>query len=850
MDDPVQPQTPAAAPAPVRRSVLGKIVAELKHLPAWTRRNPVRAGITCLFIVLVPTCLVLLVWLMMPSEAATSVTVDQALQALDAGDRAEARRIAAEARSASKLSYHDMGRVFFVMGMAIARDAEERWSPEERRLLYMVAAKHLEEAKVHDFPEERETEGNFELGRSWHLAGEFEKSIVPLTYALQNKSPRATEARQLLSESYLRLATPNYELARKYNAEYLDDSSLDPLSRQEGILRECRIRFGLRDLAGCRRFLEQFPPESRFAPDLAIVKAKLLIAEAEALLSADPPRDQEARAALEQAIATLRSAPNKDPLVSAPPASAQYLLGICYQRIGDAEAAEAQFERVRRQHPESPEHAAAALQGAELLAGKKSYTEAVELVRIALEEGEASSSAPNPWLTPGDMERRVSGLHRMLLDAGEYDAALELADSPSGILPAWQLSLWRAATYEARSAAAERGAESLPLTKALQLRAKARADRREAGREYASLAELRELTVDYTEDLWKSAEQFSAGRDYPRAIAMTRKYLRNESRKRRPDALLLLGEAQLALDQPDQALESLSECLESFPTHPATYRARIAAALASAEKGLLAEAKQLLADNVDNDELSPRAAEWRDSLFLLGKLLHREGTELEAKSRATGVDSDDPDRLRAGLRELEQAHTDFRAAIAQLSKAVLRYPEAAQAKEAQYLLADSYRQASKWPRKRLKVVAIEASRAGLTRQSNQDLQAAVSEYDKLIAQLGDVQDSPNHTDLEKGILRNGYFAKADALFDLGRYEDAIKAYSNATNRYQNEPESLEAFVQIAACYRLLDKPGEARGTLEQAKVVLSRMKPDANFMRATPYTRDEWRQLLTWLATL
>jgi tetratricopeptide (TPR) repeat protein len=150
----------------------------------------------------------------------------------------------------------------------------------------------------------------------------------------------------------------------------------------------------------------------------------------------------------------------------------------------------------------------------------------------------------------------------------------------------------------------------------------------------------------------------------------------------------------------------------------------------------------------------------------------------------------------------------------------------------------------------MKVVTIEATRNALARQSQLDLEAAVVEYDKLIALLGDVQDSLNHTSMEKQLLRNSYFSKADALFDLGRYDDAIRAYSAASNRYQNEPESLGAYVQIAACYRLLGKPQEARGTLQQAQGVLVRMKPDADFARATPYTRDEWNQLLTWLGTL
>jgi tetratricopeptide (TPR) repeat protein len=147
------------------------------------------------------------------------------------------------------------------------------------------------------------------------------------------------------------------------------------------------------------------------------------------------------------------------------------------------------------------------------------------------------------------------------------------------------------------------------------------------------------------------------------------------------------------------------------------------------------------------------------------------------------------------------------------------------------------------------VLTIETTRVTLNRQMQRDLQAAIDGYATLIAELADDQET-THTPLEKAIVRNCYFARGDALFDLGRYEEAIKAYSAATNRYQHEPEALEAYVQIAACYRRLDRPAEARVTLEQARVVLQRIPQDVDFGRTTRWQREEWNQLLSWLVTL
>lgn len=842
-------QNSAPPPKAGLRARLGKLAAGLRQLPAWGRKHPVRALAAAAIFVAAPILLAVLGWSFAPVTTTTHVTLAEALEALDAGEYDEARRLAMAVYSDPATSYRDKGGPLYVLGMSIIRDADEHWNQQEQTLLHLVAAKYLQEAEQRDFPEGRATDAHFHLGRSWHLAGEHAKSISPLLTALEQGSPHGTEIARLLAESYLRTSPPKYEESLQQNRVYLSDAALPDSARHAALLREVRIHLALGDLASARSAIEQIPITDSLAAEQAIVEGQVLLAEGDALLRQDPPETAGAESVFQLALKILRSAPSSDPLTPGPPPAAQYLLGLCHERLDDAAAAEAQFTRVRRQYPDSAESFAAALHEVELLARRDNFDEAVKLIRKTLSD-HAFSLELNPWVTPRQVQESAARLHQSILDRGGFDAALELANSPPGAIPAWQLTLWKAHTHEARAVAAERLAESVPLLKARELRAQARADRRQAGHEYAELAELRAETTDYTDDLWKSTEQFFAGQNYTRAVAMTQQYLQNESRKRRPDALLLLAQSRLALDQADSALETLADCIESFPRHPATYRARIVAAQASAEKGLLSEAKELLKQNVENDVLSPRSIEWRDSLFLLGNLLYREGLEAEAKSRSAGVDDPDIDRTRAGLKHLEQAHTAFRGAIDQLGEAIERYPQAPQVREAMYWLADAHRQASKWPRKRMKVVTIEATRAALSRQSQQELLTAVNEYDRLITQLGDVQDSPNHTQLEKRILRNGYFAKADALFDLGRFDDAIKAYSAATNRYQNDPESLEAYVQIAACYRLLERPGEARGTLEQAKVVLKRMKPDANFTQATPYTRDEWEQLITWLATL
>jgi tetratricopeptide (TPR) repeat protein len=312
---------------------------------------------------------------------------------------------------------------------------------------------------------------------------------------------------------------------------------------------------------------------------------------------------------------------------------------------------------------------------------------------------------------------------------------------------------------------------------------------------------------------------------------------------------LAVGEAELALGNHDAALEALRLILRDDAKHPLSYRARIVAHEVYLEQEKFDDARKLLMENLDHEALTPSSLEWRDSLFALGQLPYRRGVTLEAASRQAGVDSEDASLRKAGLKTLEEGAAAFHEGALRLTEALERYGEAPQAREARYVLAECYRQAAKYPRKRIPTIAIETTRAALTRQVQVELTKAHALYTKTIEDLSALQDVRPLAQREREVLRNCYFLAADALFDAGRYEEAIDAYSDASNRYQDSPAAMEAFVQIASCYRNLEEPGKARGTLEQAKVMLRRIPDTAEFTRTTRFGRDEWVALLDFLSS-
>ena len=843
---------PNNIPASGGSTRLSGLFGRVRALPAWLRRNPLRGGLAIggVSLALIGA---IAAWTLTHSAITKKTahqSIDAALAALDAGDDAKARQLAAEVRSSRALSYEELGGPLYVLGVVMARDADQHLAIAEKQMLYALAARYFEESRSRGFPANRQGEGLWLLGSSLHHSGQIAKCIPILREALSNQSASKLEIHRLLADSYLQLSPPKLADALDHNRQFLAAPRLRSSDREAGILFEAEIYYVQDKRAECRATLERIPATSTLRGDALVLKARLLIREGDAARLPGGAGADEATAKYQEAKESLQGLVGQQDIAATTIGKAQLLLGLCSSRLDDNRAAVAQFDRVRRAYFGRPESLAATMFQADLQRQANRPDEAMTLYRRVIQEAGPREVYRNPWLSLTELENALQASVEDFLNKKDYARALDLAKAIPPLVP-------RARSLELEARIQLAWADDLDSQAVLEVKlpstvllAEARAHRREAGAALEGLAKLRFVTRYYTDDLAHSAQSYLDGHGYEQAVRVYRELLQQSVRAREPEALCGLGEALLSLGQTDAALAALHQCRDTFPKHPATYRARLLIAAALEEQGKLAEARQLLTDNLYNYALTPQSTEWQDSLFALGNLLYREGLELETKSRAAGVDDTDPIRKQAGLAILEQSYTTFFEAIRTLTEATERYPVSEQVHQARYRIAEAYRHRSKWSRKKLGVVTIETTRISLNRQIQQELQSALDEYSRLIELLGNEQETTGRSSMEQTILRNCYFGRADALFDLGRYEEAAGAYSAATNRYQHQPESLEAYVQIAACYRRLNRPGEARGTLEQARVVLQRLPADTDFTRTTRYDRNEWSQLLTWLASL
>lgn len=813
---------PDSAQQAAQPSALGKLARRLRGALRWAVANPLYA-VPLAAVLALPVVVLVAVQMSVGDRAPPAkptLTAKDALSALDAKEEDRAERIANALVKGDDLSDDDRGTLLYVLGVVASHRGAEL--TERMALPFQVlAAKYLAQAKKLGFPPGREATGLLLLGRNLFASGQVEACRSVLRAALPLNPEHELEIHEMLGSALAQQPKPQPADALRHVERYLADKHLSTDKRVQGRLLRAQVQLELGDTAGCEETLAKIPRDSSWYDEVHLLRGRARMHQALELKgkggSSDTTREAVSRL-YEEALEELRISQGTDGAEHSTSARALFLTGVCRRELGDTEGALRQFLRTQQRHFDGPEGIAAGVEAAELLRSLGRYRQALESYREALSRLGPVEVFVNPWMTLEELRARLVHAHQELVRHKRFAEAIALAKLMTGLFPkerSLQLIAQSHGTW-ARNLQA-RAEESLPA-QAVKLTELALAQHRAAGTNWNELAKLRYLTRDYPDDLWNSAQSFLAGHDFQQAAENYHKYLDAELRRRRPLALLGWGEALLALDQVTPALDALMECIEVYPRDAASFRARLLASDANVLLGKFDQAESLLLDNLNGDLLTPESREWRDSLFALGHVLYAQG------------------RYDDSLLRLEEA--------------VERYPDLPVTLEARYLAADACRRRAGEVRKLAEVESSLDSQLARRREVEQLLEKALANFEQAIEALGSGSSPSTLLEQDRKILRNCYFARGATLFGLARYEEAAKAYASALNHYQDVPEVLDAYVQIAACYRRLGKPEDARGTLQQAKVALRRMKSDAPFLDTTNFTREEWSRLLDSLGTL
>lgn len=801
------------APARQRRSLIGSIQA----VRQWASASPVRS-------IAVGTGLLLLVvgtvgtWLYLAALTVQSgiPTIDDALAAYDKREWEEARYLVAKLTDAGTLTPQEYGGPLFVLGATKAVEAETHWSPAMRQSQYLIASKYLQEAKSCGFPKGRAEEGCYLLGRSLLECGETAAGLEVLEEALATSKGDPTQLNLSLATACIEADPPEYQKALQHIDAALEGDHLIGSDRVATLCKRIEVLSRLGKFNEARATLQAIPSDQLSASEQALTAGRIDVEELRRHLGVhlDPDaRPTKLHDSVASAIDQLKRISPSDDAAE----EAMLLVGDAYALTGATNDAIRQFERVRKLFTSSTAGVAASVGEGDLYREfKHDDTQALTAYRRSLSMLESPSSYRNAYLPLHDLRLRMITAHADFLARDQFESALTLAEQLGPLLGKTKQIELLAQTRTAWGEhlidhAGEHGVERQADLHEGRLRL------REAGLEYEELAKREFATRKYTSAVWDSAKAYFDGQSYTSAARMLGDYLRNEPVQRNAQALLLLGQANLALGKVNDGILALEECIELHPQDAAVFRARLDCAKALRESSRIRDAEQLLLANLHSSGLTPQSAEWRESLFELGRLLHDTG--------------------------------NFDDAIDRLSEAVERDIDTGKARLANYMIAESYRQAANKPLSDLDKAKTANERESSTREVQKLLNEALRHYEKV---RSDIAGSNSVSPLDRAMLRNCYMFKGSALFELGRVErsperfrDAIDEFSNVSTLYQNEPFVLETFVQIANCQQRRKESVKARLNIDQALQLLAQLPADADFLATTNFTRSQWELMLT-----
>jgi len=657
---------------------------------------------------------------------------------------------------------------------------------------------------------------------------------------------------QRIADSYAALKRPAEAIANWRQAIMLEPARTLSLQR-----RIAELQVSYEDLAGAAVTLESYLS----ARDLARNERAWGLREL-ARIQVEANNFTEARDLLTKAVALLPEQPGASTQNAERLERGQidYYLGYCAWKLGQTQEAERHLRAARDLlRVEHTLDADAAYALGRLHAARGEHPLAISFFDAVLTSHPNSKSAPLARLERGvshialgdaqagladlrDLTKYLSqheaarsrcktaaleGLRtgRRMLEMGEdYQGAMELLEYEQELEPKPEAPFFAhlAQVYGRRADQVEKAIGQAPPAERPLREQQVRDLRSRAGD--ACVAHARAMTMSdasYGDALWKAIQLYDRAADTVRVIAALELFVAQRPEDPiTPDALLRLGKAYQAAGLLDKSIGAFQRNQLRYPNTVAASKSAIPLALAYMAKGpeFHSKAEAVLRSVIENNAVvDPSAEEFKQSLLELAGLYHR-------------------------TQRYEEA-------IARLEEMTQRYAQDERIGQWLYLMADSYRRSATLLDARLASArpadaiqqAIDMTEAIKARRDR--LSRARQLYDRVIEIYRSV---PPAGDADRLNLKYAHFYRADCMFDLGEYAEAIRLYDAAAFRYQDDPSALAAYVQIVNSNLALGKMEEAKAANERAKWLLRRMPADSFNNGAFPMPKQYWEQYLRW----
>jgi tetratricopeptide (TPR) repeat protein len=773
-----------------------------------------------------------------------------AMELLDDGRWDLAGRIARDQERSGATNPEEDSAWQYVMGVSKLQSvAEDLDSPKNRKVL-LEATSHLKKADELGFPLGYQGKGRFFLGFCLFNTYRWDEAANKLLHVPRDWPDRRSDAYRMIIDSQLQKQSPSHREALATLKQWQNVPGMSQRERASMHMTQARLALATNDLEQCENLLGSISSDLPEYWEAMLWRGRWRVEAAE---RAGAPLQ---RATLtDEAASILRTVILAADTPNTLRRQATYLSGRNQRLQGNLKEALGTFSGVRQRNPYSAESIAAGIEEAEVLLESRNLGGAVNTIHHILRNIEDIRLYNGYWVSETLFKSRLLNIARKLREEGEYDRVIELADFMGLAFP-------RSDTLRLQAETFERWGDDLAARPSYGRSGASEEQRRElygkyrmAAETFEQLAEVEMRSNDYPQIVWQSAENFRKANDLTNANRQLANYLKNESRLKRARGLVALGRNYLHAGEWQKAVEPLERCLTEYGTSPASYEARLLAAQAKTELGELEAAIELLESNLADFKLDPTSPVWQDSLFELAEITFTRGDELllrAAVEQKKNASATAPAGTSTGIEDrLKQSHDRLMTSVKRLREAYSRYPDDPRYFSSRYLLARSYRMAAKMPELIAKsnTNLVDSARRELLQQRRSLLEQALAEYRGLHVKISDRNEYRSANDEMNALLRNCFFGEADTLFELSRWEEASDAYRRVASRYLNQPESLEALVQLAICHRKLGREFEAKKTLAQAEQVLKRIpaEQEQRFVAHTRASRPEWERLITWL---
>ncbi len=427
---------------------------------------------------------------------------------------------------------------------------------------------------------------------------------------------------------------------------------------------------------------------------------------------------------------------------------------------------------------------------------------------------------------------------RILTSAADYDGAIELMAYEQRVDDALSAEFYArlGLAFERQGDLVWREADEADESTRPKVQKRARGLWVRAGDAYVAYSRNLTLADDeaYGEALWHGISLYERAADLAETVAALELFVSERpSDPIAPEALLRLGRAYQAMGRQPEAVQTLVRLRDDYPQTLSAAEAAVPLAQAYVTQG---RGRWSLAENTlravveNNPVLGPESQVFREATWELGRLYYLGERWAEALAKFEEFSKRYPTDDRR-TRLLFLRGDCYRQAAAEFVESADEHRVEAQ------VAATAVGGAA--PETSLKTKLAEADAT----QARRYLTEAKRHFEGVVSAFA---QAPPTDLLDATYERMAFFYRADCLYDLGRYEEAIALYDEAAFRYQDDPSALSAYVQMTNAYVALGRADDAKAANERAKWVLRRIPPESFNDGSLALNRDRWQEWLEW----